>query len=153
MMTLRAIKDVLARSPEKAVRLRLADGTPVPVHFHVTEVGHVRKAFVDCGGSFREEEKCVLQAWVAHDTDHRITAAKLSGIIGKAARLFPHDDLEVEVEYEAEVVSQYPVVRAAVDGDAIVFELGTKHTDCLAKEVCGVAEVPEQAAACCGDGG
>ena len=46
------------------------------------------------------------------------------------------DDIPVEVEYEDALISQYAVEGAGVTGDAVILQLGTKHTDCLAKEVC-----------------
>jgi len=33
----------------------LQNGTVVPKHFHVTEVGQVTKRFIDCGGTVRNE--------------------------------------------------------------------------------------------------
>jgi len=33
----------------------LENGTMVPEHFHVTEVGVVTKHFIDCGGTVRNE--------------------------------------------------------------------------------------------------
>jgi hypothetical protein len=32
------------------VTFQLPDGTTVPEHFHVTEVGLITKNFIDCGG-------------------------------------------------------------------------------------------------------
>ena len=64
-----------------------------------------------------------------------------------AAPLLHGDDLDVEIEYEDCTLSQYPVVSSrAADGE-LVFTLTEKHTDCLAKEVCGVTEAGSQS--CC----
>ena len=38
-----------------AISFRLPDGTYLPSHFHVTEVGLVTKHFIDCGGVERRE--------------------------------------------------------------------------------------------------
>jgi hypothetical protein len=54
--------------------------------------------------------------------------------------------LEVEVEYEDGIISQFPVERAQVQGGAVVIQLGLKHTDCLAKDVCLPASGSD---ACC----
>lgn len=151
IMNLLELKKHLATSPEKHVSLLLPDGALVPAHFHVTEAGHVRRDFVDCGGTRRTEETCLLQAWVAGDTSHRLTAGKLSSIFDHTRGVFPHEDLPVEIEYENPVISQFPVKTAEVSGDELIFQLGTKHTDCRAKERCSSEPDPARAASpCCG---
>lgn len=128
------------------IHLMLPDGSFVPSHFHVTEVGRVQKDFIDCGGTVRSTAACVMQVWVADDTDHRLDTTKLAKIVRLAAPLLKGDDLPVEVEYESGVVSQYPVAAAEVTPAGVLFHLGTKHTDCLAKDRCGI---PTADAACC----
>lgn len=122
----------------------LPDGRFVPAHFHVTEVGRVQKDFIDCGGTRRSTTSCVLQVWVADDTDHRLAAGKLAGIMEVAAPLLGSEELPVEVEYESGVVSQYPIGRAEATPSGLLFELGTKHTACLAPQKCGIDS------GCCG---
>jgi len=148
-MKLHELKKQLAAEPEKQLSFALPDGTLVPAHFHITEAGHVRRDFVDCGGTRRTEESCLLQAWVADDTTHRLTAGKLSAIFGHARDVIPHDDLPVEIEYENPVISQFPVKAAEISGGMLVFRLGLKHTDCRAKERCSTGPDPEEAAPCC----
>lgn len=126
----------LESHPDKPLLFALPDGGFIPAHFHITEVGHVRKTFIDCGGTRRSSESCLLQTWTAEDTDHRLVASKLSMIFGKAGDVLPHPDLPVEVEFEDFSVSQFPVTGAQVEGDSLLFRLGLKHTDCLAKELC-----------------
>jgi hypothetical protein len=137
-MTLDELSGMLSASPEATLRMKLPDGSFVPAHFHVTEVGHVQKSFIDCGGTVRRSASCMLQAWVAGDVAHRLTAAKLSAILGKAADLFETTAIPVEVEYEQGVISQFPVQEAAVTPAGIVLQLTTKHTACLAPDRCGV---------------
>lgn len=122
----------------------LPDGRFVPGHFHVTEVGRVQKDFIDCGGTRRSTTSCVLQVWVADDTDHRLAAGKLAGIMEVAAPLLGSEELPVEVEYESGVVSQYPIGRAEATPSGLLFELRTKHTACLAPQKCGIDS------GCCG---
>jgi hypothetical protein len=128
----------LAAAPDRPLHLMLPSGEFVPAHFHVTEVGRVRKDFIDCGGTTRSSTACVVQVWVATDADHRLTAGKLAGILQLAAPLLNGEDPPVEVEYEAGVVSQYPVAGAEATPAGVLFHLGTKHTDCLAPDRCGV---------------
>ena len=77
-MNLDAFLAVLSENPAAAVHLMLPDGDFVPAHFHVTEVGRVHKDFIDCGGTVRSATTCVLQVWVADDTDHRLDTTKLA---------------------------------------------------------------------------
>jgi hypothetical protein len=135
-MTVLEFKDLLAAHPDKRVLFALPDGERIPEHYHVTEIGHVRKNFVDCGGTRRSLESCQLQAWVADDTAHRLDARKLKGVFAHASDVLPHEDLPVEVEFEARTVSQFPVLSADAANGNLVFQLGLKHTDCLAKELC-----------------
>jgi hypothetical protein len=72
----------------------------------------------------------------------------LVGILGKAAPVLGTDELEVEIEYEDDLLSQFPVVIGRAEDGKIVFELGVKHTDCLAKELC-TPVLAEASAGCC----
>jgi hypothetical protein len=142
---------------EKPLSFRFPDGGFVAPHFHITEVGHVQKRFIDCGGTRRMLETCLLQTWVHDDVDHRLVAGKLAMIFDKAGDVLPHHDLPVEIEHEEEVISQYPVESVALIDGALTFTLGLKHTDCLARELCTpetCAPAPKKAAAssCCAPG-
>jgi len=138
-MNVRELRANLLEHRDKHVRFILPDGDPIAADFHVTEVGHVVKTFIDCGGTKRKAEAVVLQAWVAaNDPDHRLTAIKLAGIISLAGAILPSEELDVEVEYEGCAVSQYPVTGAWAEGNELRFALTNKHTDCLAKEACGL---------------
>ena len=138
-MKLSDFKSHLASNPDKLVRFVFDDGEKIPAHYHVTEVGHVKKDFIDCGGTVRTLSTCLLQTWIHDDDqDHRLDSSKLLSIILIAEGHFPIADLEVEVEYEDCVISQFLVVRAEALQDAVAFLLGDKHTDCLAKEKCGI---------------
>ena len=126
--------NLLASSGDKPVHFVLPDGGRIPDHAHVTEVGRIDREFLDCGGELRKTSLCCLQVWVADDTDHRLPARKLAAIIGRALEPLRLADLPVEIEYEDGFISQFPVVAVEVN-DVVVVRLGTKHTDCLAKEV------------------
>jgi hypothetical protein len=137
-MTLNELHATLATDVTVAIHMMLPDGTFVPAHFHLTEVGRVQKDFIDCGGTVRSSTTCVLQVWVATDTEHRLNSVKLQSILKLAAPLFPHTDVPVEVEYETDVVAQYPLSAVEATPAGLLFHLGTKHTDCLANDRCGV---------------
>ena len=129
-------KTLLDNHPNHELSFVLPDGDRVPAHAHITECGRVDKSFVDCGGTVRKVSNTTLQAWVADDVEHRLTPGKLAVIFGLAAPLFQGDDLEVEIEYEDCAISQFPVLSAITEGGILAFQLGNKHTDCLAKELC-----------------
>ena len=66
----------------------------------------------------------------------------------------PGDFLPVEFEYEDGVISQYPLAAVEVGEAALVLKLEKKHTDCLAKDKCGIPEYDdEQLSDCCGPAG
>lgn len=137
---------LLSENPSAALEMRLPDGTCVPNHFHVTEVGRVQKDFIDCGGTRRASTACVLQLWVAQDQDHRLSTTKLASILELATSVFAIRDLPIEVEYETSTVSQYPVRSVEITSSSLRIQLGSKHTACLAPELC---LVPETGADCC----
>ena len=160
-MKLSELKSLLASQPDKFPRFILPDGDQIPAHFHITEVGHVAKRFIDCGGKLHDmTDTCLLQTYVADDLEHRLNAGTFAKILQLGDQVLPHDDVNVEVEYDCCVVAQYPVAGAQVSGDHIELQLGEKHTDCLAKQKCGIdggdcgkTEVRDNAAAavssCC----
>ncbi|HEX8835058.1 MAG TPA: DUF6428 family protein [Abditibacteriaceae bacterium] len=135
-MKLYELKALLEANRDRQFLLALPNESQVPVSFHITEVGQVTKNFIDCGGKAHSLQTCQLQAWVGEDEDHRLNAGKISDILGLAKKIVPSDDIDVEVEYEDAVISQYPVDRAEITDESVTLHLTTKHTDCLAKELC-----------------
>jgi Family of unknown function (DUF6428) len=155
-MNLQAFRDALASNPDAGLHWMLPDGDFVPPHFHVTEVGRVRKDFIDCGGTRRSSTTCLLQLWVAADTDHRLTTTKLGKILDLSTDLFEGADVPMEVEYEGVAISQYPISDVEITPAGLMFQLGSKHTDCLAKDRCGLPTLStgeEASAASCGTTG
>lgn len=138
-MNIKEFQAALEANPDSILTFMFDDGETIPPDFHVTEVGHVVKNFIDCGGTRRSVEACLLQAWVAsNDESHRLTAGKLARIIELARPFLPSDTLDVEVEYEGCVLSQYRVEDVESRDGTLRFSLADKHTDCLAKEACGL---------------
>lgn len=135
-MKLSELKLKLAQHFDKNVRFLLPTGTKVPVHAHVTEVARIDKQYIDCGGTFRTDSFCRLQAWFQDDTDHRLTSGKLLTILQKSDSFLKTEDIDVDVEYESPFVSQFPVTAVEIDGCELVFRLGMKHTACLAEDKC-----------------
>ncbi len=135
-MTTTDFLDLLRRHPDHTLSFALPDGATVPPHFHITEVGHLAKSFIDCGGKRHVNASCLLQLWLADDTDHRLMAGKLAGIFDRADGLLPSLNLPVEIEHEAPVLTQLPVTSCEVKDETLVFLLEHKHADCLAKDIC-----------------
>jgi hypothetical protein len=136
-MKLSTFKELLGSHPDKQFHLILPNREMVPVCFHITEVAHIQKRFIDCGGKFHTTDICQLQAWVWTDTEHRLLAGKMAHVLGLARKVLPEgQDLDIEIEYEDTTISQYPVESYTVTDEAVVLNLALKHTDCLAKETC-----------------
>ena len=104
-MKLSQIKNQLQQLHD--VNFKLADGTMVPAHFHVTEVGLITKHFIDCGGTVRNEKVVNFQLWNANDYDHRLKPLKLLKIIDLSEKALGMEDLEIEVEYQSETIGKY----------------------------------------------
>ena len=122
----------------ETIAFQLPNGTLVPRHFHVTEVGKVTKDFIDCGGTVRHEEVVNFQLWEADDYDHRLHPEKLINIIELSERVLGLQDAEIEVEYQGDTIGKY-----SLEFDGTNFLLTNTQTDCLAKDNCGIpAEKP-----------
>jgi hypothetical protein len=158
-MTLLEFKTLLHENRDKLFQIVLPQGDAVPISFHITEVGRVEKTFLDCGGKLHTRKTCQLQVWVGPDVDHRIQAGKMVDILERSSAVVPDDSLPLELEYEAGFVSQFPVDGFSISEDAVVLELGTRHTECLAPELCIVPStsalpmVADSSTSCCGTSG
>lgn len=130
-MKLSAVKQILTTIDN--VVFQLENGTLVPEHFHVTEVGMVTKNFIDCGGVIRTEKTVNFQLWNADDFDHRLKPGKLLNIIKLSEEKLGIEDSEIEVEYQSETIGKYDL---GFNGQQFV--LKNKTTACLAEDACGI---------------
>lgn len=130
-MKLSKVKETL--NGMERLEFQLPNGTLVPSHFHVTEVGQIEKRFIDCGGVVRSEKVVNFQLWNANDYDHRLHPEKLVSIIKLSEKILKIEDAEVEVEYQGQTIEKF-----GLDFDGQKFLLTTKQTDCLAKDNCGI---------------
>ena len=130
-MKLSQIKNILENAD--SLRFELQNGSSVPAHFHVTEVGMITKNFIDCGGMVRNEKVVNFQLWNANDTDHRLEPQKLLNIIALSESVLGIEDLDIEVEYQAETIGKY-----GLDFNGKNFVLTSKQTACLAMDACGI---------------
>ncbi len=117
----------------ETVAFVLPNGTYVPEHFHVTEVGLITKNFIDCGGTVRKETVVNFQLWNANDLEHRLKPKKLLDIIALSEKALGIGDYEIEVEYQTETIGKYDLGFNGKD-----FTLVNKQTACLAQDQCGI---------------
>lgn len=150
-MKLSDIKQILPTLEN--VEFQLENGTFVPEHFHVTEVGMITKNFIDCGSVIRNEKVVNFQLWNANDMDHRLKPGKLLNIILLSEDKLGIEDREIEVEYQSETIGKYDL-----EFDGKTFVLKNKTTACLAQDACGIpsekvkldlSELKSNQAACC----
>ena len=132
-MKLSEIKQILPELDN--VEFQLENGTFVPEHFHVTEVGVVSKHFIDCGGVIRSEKAVNFQLWNANDFEHRLKPTKLLNIIKLSEEKLGIEDFEIEVEYQQDTIGKF-----GLEFNGKHFLLISKATACLAQDSCGVPE-------------
>lgn len=135
-MTVKELNELLASNPDKGIQIAFQDNI-VPAHYHVTEVGRVTKQFVDCGGTFRQHDSCLIQIWTANDKEHRVDTNKLSKIMQVASSLL-EDRLPVEAEYGEGAASQYRLESCGVSDKMVMLAFEPKKTNCLAPDKCGI---------------
>jgi hypothetical protein len=149
-MKISEMKQSLAELP--AVSFKLPDGTFLPPHFHVTEVGLVTKHFIDCGGVERRETLANFQLWEAGDYDHRLAPKKFLHILQLSKKILGSEELEIEVEYQQATIGKF-----GLEFDGHDFQLTAKQTACLAQDACGIPDafmaLPQLSVACCTPGG
>lgn len=132
-MLLSEFKEAIKKQDK--VEFQMKDGSMVPSHYHITEVGLIDKHFIDCGGKVRSEQKIGFQLFTAEDFDHRLKAQKLLSIIELSEKALNLTDREIEVEYQGKTIGKYGL---QLEGDNFI--LTTTQTDCLAKDKCGIPE-------------
>lgn len=138
-MKLSEIKKIL--TIVESVDFELSNGTVVPEHFHITEVGVVTKHFIDCGGTVRHEQVANFQLWNANDYDHRLKPQKLLNIIALSEQTLGMQDLEIEVEYQSDTIGKY-----SLHFNGKSFVLIPKQTACLASDQCRIPESKQKIA-------
>ena len=151
-MNIKELKSALQQT--EALNFYTPEGSMVPAHFHVTELGLISRHFIDCGTSIHTDHFINFQIWVAEDKEHRLSPAKFESIISASEKVIGTENHEIEVEYQNSTIGRY-----GLEFKNGAFHLTNKHTDCLAKDNCGVPKkklnLVELGAegACCTPGG
>lgn len=130
----------------ESINFKLPDGSYLPSHFHVTEVGLVTKHFIDCGGVERKETVANFQLWEAGDYDHRLAPQKFLHILSLSKKVLGEEDLSIEVEYQQNTIGKFGLEFNGMD-----FVLTQKQTACLAQDACGIPDKEPKTAnsSCC----
>ncbi|AEW85383.1 hypothetical protein B0A78_08990 [Flavobacterium columnare NBRC 100251 = ATCC 23463] len=110
------------------------NGTFIPKHFHITEMGVLNKKYTDCGNTFREENYFTFQLWYAEDTWHRLTSQKTIKIIEAIEKNIVCNDYEILVEYQ----DKNTIGKYTLDFQKGHFVLLPTQTTCLAQNNCGI---------------
>ena len=84
------------------------------------------------------EGKCLIQVWVANDTEHRVDSSRLVKILDHGKPVLPSESLPVEVEYNNPGLTHMLLEQVDVREAGVFLVLAHKQTDCLAKDVCGI---------------
>lgn len=121
------------------IAFKLPNGSQVPPHFHITEIGKVDRQFIDCGGTLRSDSRINIQLWYSSDLEHRLLPEKLLQIIEKAEAVLSLEDQEIEIEYQGNTIEKFGLAQRNS-----TFLLTATHTDCLAKENCGVPQKKQE---------
>ena len=137
IMKLSEVKQILPKLEN--VEFQLENGTFVPEHFHVTEVGMINKNFIDCGGVIRSEKVVNFQLWNADDFEHSLKPNKLLNIITLSEDKLGIEDAEIEVEYQSDTIGKYDL-----NFNGKTFVLKNKQTACLAQDACGIQSEKEK---------
>lgn len=144
-MLLSEFKNYLTSS--KNLDFVLPDGTTIPKHFHITEVGQISKRYIDCGGTIRNEQVVSMQLWASIDLWHRLEPSKLISIIDLSIDKLQIEDLPIEIEYQSDTIGKYGLT---FKND--VFHLTKTYTVCLAEDACGIPsseKIKDKIQTCC----
>ncbi|WP_172917760.1 DUF6428 family protein [Capnocytophaga canis] len=130
-MKLSQIKNILTSL--ESIYFQLENGTFVPPHFHITEIGLITRHFIDCGGTIRLEKVINFQLWSADDFNHQLKSSKFLKIIEISEEKLQLPDVKVEIEYQGETIGKYDL-----EFNKTHFILKNKNTNCLAQDQCGI---------------
>lgn len=117
----------------ESLHFQLKNGSKIPDHFHVTEIGKIEKTFIDCGGVLRKENRITFQLWYSIDINHRLEGAKLLSIIEMAEEKLHLEDADIEVEYQQATIGKF-----GLSFSQGTFILEPLSTACLAEDSCGI---------------
>ncbi len=122
-----------------AISILLPTGAEVPAHFHITDVGVITHDMIDCGGQHSTTQHVQAQLWLGEDTEHRMSAKTLSGILGASQSIFDKfagiESAPVHIEYQLNsTISKYMVESVESGCCGVTIHLSNVHAVCLELE-------------------
>ena len=129
--------DNISNKSQSLIEFYLPNGSQIPAHFHLTDVGSVFRHFIDCGAQVREESYVQIQLWLGKDIDHSLNGERILKILSQSGivldKLPNLKNSEVIIEYKEELTSQYRIARIEqTDQQAVKIYLKSSETQCLA---------------------
>lgn len=135
---------LLQEHPNKSLRFEYKNGHYVGANYHITEIKNITIDAVDCGAKTDFWKETIVQLWESpseKDKREYMSASKALSILTRVDAIKPMEK-EVEVKFEYSNPSfhtaQLFVHGYDLSADQITLKLGVEHTDCKAKDECGV---------------
>ncbi|WP_430909273.1 DUF6428 family protein [Maribacter sp. 2-571] len=135
---------LLETSPQKSLVFSYANNRSVGKNYHITEVKNVTVDTVDCGGKSDFWKETVVQLWESPTEKDALTymsTRKALQILKRVDAAKPMErDVEIKFEYGNDHfhTAQLYVHDLTVTADRLTVQLGSRPTDCKAKESCGI---------------
>jgi len=135
---------LLKEHPSKSLLFEYKSGHFVGANYHITEIKNITIDSVDCGAGTDFWKETIIQLWESpeeKDMGEYMSAYKALGILSKVDAIKPMEkEVEVKFEYSNSGfhTAQLFVNAYEVNGNQLIMKLGVEHTDCKAKETCGV---------------
>lgn len=134
-MNIKSFKTILETTKE--TQFILWDGTLVPPHFHITEVGVVEKKSIDCGNQLQNDRRVFIQLWYSNDASHRLSSEKILKIIAQAEKNWDIEALEIWIEYQTETIGWF---NLEFNGKWVLLPTSTQ---CKAQDACAPKSKPK----------
>lgn len=150
---------LLEKHKEKALLFQYAENLIVGANYHITEVKHITIDSVDCGAQKNNWKETIIQLWESPDELGKtefMSVFKALSILKKVGKIKQYVfDAEVKIEYSNAMfhTAQLYINDYEIKSNNLIIKLAVAKTDCKAKEICGITEVPENKCApnsgCC----
>lgn len=128
----------------KSLIFEYKTGKLVGANYHITEVKNITIDAVDCGANTDFWKETIVQLWESPKEIGKrdyMSAYKALGILNRVDGIKPMEkDVEVKFEYSNSDfhTAQLFVNDFEISDDNLIIKLGVEHTDCKAKDECGV---------------
>lgn len=143
-MTTNEFLTLLKEHPNKSLLFEYRNGHFVGANYHITEIKNITIDAVDCGAKTDFWKETIIQLWESpkeKDKREYMSSYKALGILNKVDAIKPMEkNVEVKFEYSNPNfhTAQLSVHGFDISADQIIMKLTVEHTDCKAKDECGV---------------